>query len=653
MKALLTTCLCLAYLPLIAQTEIQGNGPLDSPSDWESQVENQGNAYQYLLQNPLDINQCLPEELAQLPGMEKEQLEAFLAHRQAITRFESIYELQVIPHWDLAFCRFMAAFLRCDPLKSSPTWASAKHFILWRLERVLEEKKGFSPASKNSKVRYLGNPLLSFFRIKSQWGGSWQWGISLQKDAGEPSWTDFRSAYLRYQGKDIQWILGDFGMAWSLGLLKSRGFFIGKSYLSMSSGQGGHTGAQAYQSAGEFSFHRGLYGQWKSRGQGQWEWYLSRRRLDASLDTCRCAFQSIDADGYHRTATELAKKQNLGWWQGGFSHQRTWLGLRWQINQSWQAYQFPKKASNLSYKAHEWSGKSYFLQSLGWTYRGKSRLWSGEWGHRDYRSWAGLLGMMQSINRAWDWRVVARLYQSGFYNPEGQALSESANQNEYGLYLGSFWQINKRRFWSNYLDFFLFPQEKYQVSASNTFGWEWLSRYQASKKSGKTWYAQIKWTRKEQNPSGTKAGPSPLHDLQGLGDLLLPQGHRWTWHGRLALHAQAQNGKKALGWGIFGDVNHRRRHWNIKQRLSYVHSPAYETRIYAYEPQLRYDFAVPANEGRAIKSITVLEFNCTKQLYLGLRWSHLHYFDRNSIGSGLEAIQGNKKNEWGLSLIYH
>ena len=80
-------------------------------------------------------------------------------------------------------------------------------------------------------------------------------------------------------------------------------------------------------------------------------------------------------------------------------------------------------------------------------------------------------------------------------------------------------------------------------------------------------------------------------------------------------------------------------------RFAVFRTPSYNTRIYAYENDVLYSFSIPAYYGNGIRYYFTLRYNATRWLDVWVRWAQTYRSDVKVIGSGLDAIDGNKRSE--------
>lgn len=619
------------------------------------EAEEKQATWNYYLQNPIDINQVKPSELENLQILSPQQIKSFMEHRATIGFFESIYELQTIPFWDIPMLRQLKVFLICH--QPSPTWFKpnqAHHQMLLRWEQSLEQKKGFTPPDARSKTRYEGGPWSQLIRYRGQHNSFIRGGFLLQKDAGEASWSDFASFFIEI--KPLKWfdklIIGDFVNQWGQGLLQAGGFSLGKSYESIKSTQKFHVGAIPYSSAGESGFYRGINLMFHM-GLLQMQGFYSHRTLDAYVRG-DSTFSSFITDGYHRTPTEKSHQENLQESASGFHVQWNWPQSRTQIyaNHTLTKYNLPKALSNLAYKQDEWYGNAVVNSSLGIQIPYRSVRWMAELASQGNSGIAFIQGGATAFSKQVDFSYVLRMYSPAFYSPMAQAFSEnSTTGNELGLFIGNQIAFSKRSKLSSYLDLFVFPAQKFQVSQEKTWGWEYVSRYQYEKKSRWRFFGQVKWTSKQED--GPKDNPSIIrhHNLQMNLDIHRFWGPRVDWHSRLMASLDGNRWPCDSGFLVIQDLSVKINHWKIQSRFALINTSSYDARLYAYEPSLPSAFLLPAYAGHGLRSAMVGSYALSNRIQLAFKIGRTDYWDRTEIGSSLDVIAGTHKTDVSIQCI--
>ena len=599
----------------------------------------------YYQQNPLDINEASEAELLAMGILHSVQIESFVNHRKQIVRFVSLFELQTIPNWDLNTLRTIQALLVCRTIP--PHWYEAenpKHQIILRVERTLEQKTGFSSPTSRSKVRYLGNPLSTLFRYRGTWNSHIRAGLLMSKDAGESQYTDFTSAFIELKDsrEHVKLILGDFINQWGQGLVQSGSFSLGKSYESIRATQKFHGGAMAYTSSGESEFYRGinLQTRWQ-KFQGQI--YISTRLKDLVLSKDSTYFRSFQLDGLHRTPTEISQQNHLQEFAGGLNFRYQGKEVEWALAQTWTQWNYPLMPSN----PLDWRGRNLLNTSLSYISQQRNVRISGEIAHTATSAWSTIHALAWAINKKTDVSGIIRMYDAGYFSPMSNAISESSNnKNEWGLFIGHQYQHTKYKRFSSYLDVFRFPKASFSQWAAGPLGWELLSRFQWDRRKLGNYFAQLKWTHKYLADS-----KSPHDLLQASLDWNRPF-LRFNWHGRIMWSHIESKEQLESGYLWLNDFDYHFKRFKFQMRTAWIWSGSYDTRLYAYEPSLPFSFLLPAYYDPSTRNLLLIEYKGENKISVALKIARTDYFQKEVIGSGLDAIAASHKTDIGLQVAY-
>ncbi len=105
------------------------------------------------------------------------------------------------------------------------------------------------------------------------------------------------------------------------------------------------------------------------------------------------------------------------------------------------------------------------------------------------------------------------------------------------------------------------------------------------------------------------------------------------------------------GWVIAQDVTYQQGRWKTDLRFALFDAEDYDTRQYIYENDLLYTFSVPAYFGRGSRTYWVLRYKLSRHLSFYSKLGRTVYEDRDSIGSGLETIEGNTRTDVRAQMI--
>jgi hypothetical protein len=252
------------------------------------------------------------------------------------------------------------------------------------------------------------------------------------------------------------------------------------------------------------------------------------------------------------------------------------------------------------------------------------------------------------------YRSYARDYQS-FY---GNAFSQgSMVQNEQGLYLGI--QLAPAAHWklSGYADFFRFPWLKFGIDAPSS-GVEYMAQAEYAQLDKFSMYVRYRYRQKESNRT--------VENRQET-DILPDMQHRF----RVQMSCKPTAGfasRTSFDWTFYdAEQGSKSRGWMVAQMISWKPSPIplqtdlylawfntddYASRIYAYEKKLLYVYNSPSFYDKGTRLSGVFRINLTRKLSFSTKIGWTHYFDRETIGSGLETIEGNNRVDVDIMLLW-
>ena len=87
-------------------------------------------------------------------------------------------------------------------------------------------------------------------------------------------------------------------------------------------------------------------------------------------------------------------------------------------------------------------------------------------------------------------------------------------------------------------------------------------------------------------------------------------------------------------------------------RYAFFDTEAYDNCFYIYEKDVLYAFSIPMYYGKGNRMYANVNYAVNKQLTLWFKIAYTQYFDRETVGSGLETINGNSKTDVKLMARY-
>lgn len=628
-----------------------------------------------LRKNKLNLNNIEESELKQLQLISGLQIENLLKYKRLLGNLISVYELQAIPGWDVETIQKMLPFVRVGddkPLSVNlkQRLTSGEHSLLKRFQQVLEKSNGFTRPDSTA-LRYPGSPLKALFRYKYTFRNLLQFGVTAEKDAGEQvlkgnqkQGFDFYSFHLfaRKLGPVKLLALGDFTVNLGQGLIHWQSLAFKKS-AEITAVKRQAEILRPYNSAGEYNFMRGA-GITVGLKSLDFTAFASVRKLDGSLHTD--TFQtntdyisSILNSGYHRTITEVAKKNAITQSSFGGNVSYTKNSLHIGVNAVAFRFSIPLVRNILPYNQFAIQGIQWSNYSVDYSYTFRNFHFFGEAAMDKNNSKAFVGGILASLDEKVDMSVVYRNIEKSYQSLYGNAFTESTTPtNEKGLFTGisfrpaSFLKINA------YADVFSFPWLRYRVDAPSR-GVDYL--FQVSYKPNKQIevYSRFKNENKAINLAGLDLATRQVYirpKESWRTQLSYQVSRQFTYNQRLEVLWFDPHEKNRSQQGFLIYIDGRLKPFTkpitLNGRVQYFETDGFDSRLYAFENDVLYSYSIPQFMGKGLRYY--LNFNCdiSKKMTIWCRWAQTIYANQDHISSGLDQIEGNKRSEIKLQVLY-
>ncbi|MCZ2130710.1 MAG: helix-hairpin-helix domain-containing protein [Bacteroidia bacterium] len=673
---------CLIILPVVsfAQTED------DFERDVETWVNKEENAIDFQdlyeqttqFQNKkLNLNKATYEDLSRFSFLSSSQIFAILNHRMRFGDLLSIYELQVIEELDEPTIIKMIPYVMVSDnpyvfFNSKPRLErSFRHELVLLYAERLERAGGYFASNDSSNTPFAGSPQRIVMRYKGEYNQKIRFGFVSEKDAGEDFFTgsnpqgfDFNSVYITYKndrGIVRNIVLGDFQATFGQGLTFGSGLFFGKS-SQITNIKCNQNGFRPNRSLNENDFLRGG-GITIGYGTVELSSFIARNRMDGTLsdsDTSESfIFSSFASTGLHRTQTEITKKNSVG---------RTMLGgnLNWKLQRLsvgytsvFVAYDYPFVPQNVLYNQFRFSGGSNFNQGVNYSYLASNWVLFGEVSSSAFLQGISYLqGGLLSLGKKLDFAFLHRDIAKDYTFVYSSAFTESSTiSNEKGTYMGFVWRPSYKWTVNLYHDIFAHEWLKYRVDAPSD-GSDFMSEIQFSERKKFIVYARFQLRHKSIN---TSVFGSNLNVLAHTRKCQVRFNAQYFLSPELTLKARAEwvQFEKQLNIGApehgsLAYIDITKQFSKIKTRISCRYSmfntDSYDSRIYTFESDVMYSYSIPAYQHSGSMVYLLIKSRLYKGIDLWIRYSRTIYSNINTIGSGVDKIEGNKLTDLKIQL---
>jgi hypothetical protein len=616
-----------------------------------------------LTSHPLNLNRVSRDELLSLGLLSQIQADAFISYRNENGDLLEIYELQSIAGFDREAIDNILPYVSIGASPSARNLlgritAQQSSYLLTRYERTIEESHGYS-SEGDSTSKYRGNPARIYSRFRMTSPGDVSIGLTAEKDAGEQmKWDevqkgfDFYSAHFQLMNKGplVNFVAGDYVAQFGQGLTLGGGFGAGKGSETITTLRRTSTGFMPYTSANESGFFRGVAATARLPGSLMLHTFISALRRDASgsEENSLAVLQS----GKHRTINEAngrrqLKEKNYGAaleykgrvFEGGVVLHRTMYGRR--------VYKSPSVYNSFDFNGNANTNVGAFG---GYTF-GSFSVFS-EYA-RTLEHGAGVVaGVIGSISRNIDVSLLARHYARDYYTFYTNAISENtAPRNERGIYWGWKHAVTRKLSYTAYTDLVTFPWLKFRNYVPSA-GSESLVRVNYRLSKSAEFYLQFRDERKNRNV------PAETPVYQSL------PGRRQNWilSSSLKLEALSLRARVQLssyrqtftthGFAMAFDAAYDWRKVSIDTRIAIFDTDDFDNRQYMNERDVLMAFSFPAYYGEGTRMYLVVRVRPAKWVDLSLKFARTVYFNSASSGSGGDTIDGNRRQDVKVQVIF-
>lgn len=653
------------------QTYYEGeNGEED-----ESLLEEQRERLQVLMQHPMQINRLSRSDLLQLPFIDETQADSILSYREKRHGFLSLGELMLVNGMDYFTRSYLSLFVRCDSaMLQSEAYVQrmreqdrliaklvrGTHEVETRLNIPLYSCAGYKDVDNPTATNYYtGNALHHVVRYRYHYKREVLYGLTFEKDAGEPVAVrgfypyDYISGYvlLRPRGKKWRVVMGDYDLQGGYGLLYGRQVY-GNKAQALSKVSGNVTTFRAHTSTQESDFFRGLAASYCSKG---WQMmaFVSYRKLDGRTQAGTDTVRTILTTGLHRTLSEINSRRTLGCLTSGvqivYSKKQWGIGLDGYVAH-FNSVVWPKVQI---YNRHYFRGRTagnvaanYYVSQRRWNCQGDIAFDAN-----------GHIATQQSLS----WNVGTKLnigaqyrqFSPRFVSLYGKAIQQNTRvANEQGLLATVRYLPQKKLELSGYLDVFRFPCPTFNSRFDNAKGIEGM--LQSLAQIGAGWQLMARYQiRSKQQTYNYKS--LVLKEYVMRHKIRLSSLFKAT-RGDVAVQLDAAYTAKQRGTSSKGIMASCRGSYKASKRVTakafmgIFFTDDTDSQLYVYEPQLLYTSSFNGYAYHGMRGVLLCSWQVLKSVALSVRASSIHYFNKSSISSRLDLISSSWKNDLALQL---
>ena len=630
--------------------ELATSDDMESPA-WDNTID----LLTELADSPIDINNATREELERLPFLSDIQIEDIMAYLYQYGSMKSEGELAMIVSLDPLRRKLLTRFIffgeknedRKFP-KLSDTSKYGKHDILASIKVPFYERKG-------DKNGYLGYQYKHSIRYTFSYSDYVKIGLTGAQDAGEPFFAgrnsmgyDHYSFYLslRKMGRIKSLVVGRYKVKMGMGLVINNNIGLGKlTSLSSLGRQSNYIGG--YSSRSDANYLQGAAITVSLPANMELTAFASYREIDATLNKDDGSIATILKTGYHRTPTEMEKKNNSSQSLAGGNLSFDNNGFHAGVTALYTHLNRNIDPGEQLYRRYYAKGQDYWNISVDYGFNKGRFSFAGETATGDCNAIATINKLGFRASGSLSLMAVYRRYSYKYYSLFSESFSEGGYvQNESGIYLGAEWHPSSYLSMSAYSDYSHFPWAKYLIDFSSR---AWDNLVSASYSRGNiTLGLRYRLKMKEKNND----------EKNGLTDDITHKARLFveykteTWKLKTQADFTSDHYKEnSNGWMITQSAS-----WTPNRKLSfsasagYFNTDDYNSRICFYEKGLLYSFNYPSLYGEGVRYSLWTRLTLSSRIWITAKLATTDYFDRDHISSGLQQIDHSSMTDLELQM---
>ena len=516
---------------------------------------------------------------------------------------------------------------------------------------------------KGDAGAYQGYPYRHWLRYQLTYGDQLKAGIVGSQDAGEPFFAgknrlgyDYYSFYLQlnHWRRIETLVLGNFRVSMGMGLILNNSFGLGKVSMLQNMGRPTST-VRAHSSRSSDGYLQGAAATVNITKGLTATGFISYRAMDATLNKDGTA-ATIVTSGYHRTETELEKKNNLKntTFGGNVRYQANGYHAGLNVVATHLNRELKSNTSAL-YRQYYTQGYDFLNVSADYGYVHHRFSMNGETALNREGALATINSVSLQLGSEWSLMALYRFYSYRYTSLYANSYSDGGSvQNESGIYIGATWQPSPSWKLMAYTDYAYFPWAKYQISQSS-HSWDNLMQLSYTKKRwtfGGRYRLRI---RQKDNEDQTALFTRTEHrgrlSAEYSRGLQISDNKGWGWSSRTQVDFGFTSFKTHERGLMVSETLGFTHHWlRLNGGVGYFRTDSYDSRAYLYELGPLYSYSVIQFSGESIRYWLMVRANIGKRLMLTAKFGTTNYFDRPTIGSRYQQINRSSQTDLDLQV---
>lgn len=639
-----------------------------------------------LYDEPLNLNTATADDFAPFPMLSEVAISNFLNYRDEVGQLYSIYELIAIEGFTQSIVEDIQYFItlkgktKVEKVRLRDMLRYSKSNVIMRGQRILSLQEGYknkrladfnkeADYKKWNERRYLGNPWRYYLRYETRYRDKFKVGLVAEKDHGELFFKGSeKQGFDHYTGfvqiNDIgiveTIILGDFMANFGQGLVTWGGYSLGKSGYFVNVNKRSE-GVKRYASTNENQFFRGVAATINPIDRLHITAYYSNKKIDANISNNanwddEQRITSFLNSGYHRSYNEIVKRKTIGERVMGGNVNYTINRLKVGLN--YIDYRFTKafEPTSTLRQLYAFRGSKSSNYSTYANFRYDKIFAFGELAFDRNKAKALLGGVIFNLHEQLSFSMLFRDYDKNYHALYASGFGDRSNtNNEKGYYIGvemlpyEKWKLNA------YFDMYEFPWLQMNTDGLGK-GYDYKIKLEYRHSDNLNGYLQLYQEENRKNTSQKSSIRYLVKEQRNkvriqLDYQVIPSVR---FRNRVELSHYQKETEDYNGFIVYHDIAYKSESYPLSLMVRYLlfDIDDYDARIYTYENDVLYSFSTPAFQDRGFRFYLNGRWDITERLAFWAKYSITRYRDKKTIGSGLDMLEGNKRQELKVQLRY-
>ena len=628
-----------------------------------------------LERNPLDLNTATREELETVPFISSNLAKEILDYRDKNFPLKSKKELLNADIVDEQLYGMIKTYFIVKKLKDEFTEEESEKItkdlnrekprliknlelrFRSRFQQDLQMKEGYLSGDYPGTKAKLYNQL-NFIYTKENY--LLKGNLTIEKDPGENSITDFSSGYLEI--KNYKYIrnavVGDYSLTFGqgLGMWSGLGFSKGGASVDPVKKRGG--GISGYSSVNESQFFRGAAVDVNYK-DFDFLFFYSNNYFDASIDTTLNEISSFYFDGYHRTISENNRKNSAREFLFGSRAYYNKENVRFGLTYWTSKFSKPVSEDNTK-QLYSFSGDKANMLGLDYDFIYKNMNLYGEFARSQSGTIAGIGALRFSLSKIINLVFLYRNYPEDFSPVHSFGFGEKNGntQNESGFYSGISVSPFKGFQIYAYYDQFKFPYRSYSDPTA-IVGNDFLTNIIWSANKNLVLNFRYKNENKEESRTVQDEFGRDAKKIDNRNQMNFRIGFDYEISNKFRVRSRYDY--VFVKYNFFGGNNKGSMFYSdlkfipttglsFSTRFIFFDTEDYDSRIYEYEDDIRGVMSNVALYGKGRRWYMMIKYKPFAYLQFYCKYAETYLDGAKSIGTGNDLIRGDINNKLNLGL---